>query len=164
MRQGGNYGTWFVCVCVCVCGWVGLRCPWTTRTTFKSEFKGFQLGDFAENVSFVSYGMIYLLWKPVRFLRKLSLSSFREDNGNQFWSHPPGATTNQQGTMVRQSCEAKALTSCPCGLLACDIEVCANLYNCIVHFIILCFQDSARQAIAYRLHWTADVLYSEVTM
>ena len=59
----------FVCVCVCVyvclllayCFHCCLRCPWTAQTAFKWKFKGFQLGDFTENVSFVSYGMICLL-------------------------------------------------------------------------------------------------------
>ena len=61
----------YVCVCVRVCVrrllssllvfTVGLRCPWTAQKAFKQEFKGFQHGNFAENGSFVSYGMICLL-------------------------------------------------------------------------------------------------------
>ena len=35
---------------------------------------------------------------------QLSLSSLRQDIGNQLQSYPPGATTNKLGAMIQQTC------------------------------------------------------------
>ena len=78
------------------------------------------------------YGMICLLWNPVRFFAKSSLSSFRQDGGNQFRAHPLERQLTSWANIVQHSCEAKASTCtlCPCSLCARDIEVCAStLYN-----------------------------------
>ena len=160
MRQGGNYRTWFVCVCVCVCVLLAyhLHC-WSSLSMdgtngFQIRIWRFSTRRFRWNVSFVSYGMNFLLWKPVRFSAKVVafIINFRQDSSNQLRLHLPGATTNELSTMVQQSCIAKASTSCSCGLHAHDIEVCANLCKRNVHFIISHSQNNVLQAIAYRLH------------
>ena len=142
-------------MCVLTVLTVGLRSPWTVQTAFKSEFEGFQLGYFAENVSFISD--LLAVTNCEVFCESHHFQHFGKTTAINF-----DRTPLERQLTVRQSCIAKTSSSCPCSLCACDIKVCTNSCKCNVHFIISRSQNNMLQAIAYRLHVhrTADMLYN----